>query len=118
MRTHLFLSLTAADTDTNPGVTWGTIMQDKSVVAAARPDPNVDTGADWVMLRLLGPGTSPSSIAAPPNAPTEYLYGNEYDIRARRRIHEMQDSYFFCLHNTGSASLNYTVFVRTLVALA
>jgi hypothetical protein len=117
MRTHIKISLTAADTDANPGAFFGTIVVDSTMQAAGRPDPSTDFAADWLYLSLMGPGIAQNTTVGPPNAPTEWLYGNEVDVRARRRLHEMNDNYVFCLKNSGSAALNYTLFVRALVAL-
>ena len=117
-RIHAWLSFSGADTDANPSFIWGMTMWDKSSVGTTNPNVTSDFYIDWLMLRELSPGTSDSSIGAPINAPTEWLYGKEYDIKSRRRIHEMHDSLFFMLGNQGSVAANYSIFVRTLVTLA
>jgi hypothetical protein len=117
VRSHLRLSLTAADTDTNPGAFFGLCVDDNTITAAGKPDPSSDFGRDWMYVNFITPGTSPSSIAAPANAPTEFLYGTDVDIRSKRRLPEMNDDLFFVLKNSGSASLNYGVFIRSLVML-
>jgi len=38
-------------------------------------------------------------------------------VKSRRRIHEMNDSYFLLMHNYGSQEIVFTYFVRTLLQL-
>jgi len=116
-RCHLALSLEAADTDANPSFIWGMTMWDKSSIGVTNPNVTSDFYIDWLMLRIITPGMAANTTVAPPNAPTEWLYGEEYDIKSRRRIHEMHDSLFFLLGNEGTVAASYTIFARTLVTL-
>jgi hypothetical protein len=117
VRTHVWLSLGAVNADTSPSFISGLIVFDKSDTSANRPNVLSDFYTDWMHLRQISPGTAMNSIAFPTNAPTNALYGADYDIRAKRKIHEMNDSLFFCLANQGSAAENYSFFIRTLVML-
>jgi hypothetical protein len=117
MRTHVVLSLSCTDADTSPGAYWGLAVLDNTMVGVDVPAPSSSFGTDWMMNTFLTPGTADNSIGSPINAPTGVLYGKTYDIRSRRRLHEMNDDYWFCLFNAGSASMNYSVFIKALVAL-
>jgi hypothetical protein len=115
VRQHLMVSLASASTDTDPSWLWGTVMWPKTRVAANVPDVISDFYIDWTMIREVTPGTAPQSFQN--SGFTEFLYGGEYDIKAKRRITQMDESLFFCLYNGGTASGTYTIFSRTLIAL-
>jgi hypothetical protein len=116
MRTHLALNLSEATADSTIAVVTGTIVFDRSVVTPSIPNVNFGVSGmsdDWAHYRYLSPGLAPNSVVIG----STVLYGAEYDVRSRRRIHEMNDSYFFCLHNFGSGNLTWGLLARTLVAL-
>ena len=115
VRTHIALALNCLETDTAPGVFWGVLMYAKDQVAANKPPVGTDFYLDWAMQRLISPGLAPNAITQP--TATSTLYGYEVDIKAKRMIKEMDDSYFFCLFNDGTQTVNYTLFAKTLVAL-
>jgi len=113
IRTHLRLSCSHPIADTNPGVFYGIIVYDKAHAAAAVPDVSVDFNDDWMYENILSPGTS----LGPVNTSTSFLYGETLDLKARRRLHEINDRPFFILHNNGSTTLTYALFVKQLYAL-
>jgi len=117
VRIHVWLSLTAAVADTTPSMVWGIVVWDKSGLGVTTANPNSDFYIDWMMHREISPGTSPNSYGYPPGAVTTTLYGLEYDIKARRRLHEMNDTPVMCLFNQGSATADYSWFIRTAVML-
>ena len=119
IRNHLWLSLSAGDTDTNPSVISGIIVWDKTALSATTgPNVSSDFYVPWLHLRELSPGTTPNTTPTPINAPTGVLYGMEYDIKAKRKLLQMNDSLFFLLRNQGSQNISYSFFCRTLIALA
>ena len=117
VRTHVWLSLNSADSDASPSYMWGIVVWDKSTFTTTSPNVQTDFYADWLMQREISPGTSPCSTGAPINAPTAWLYGNEYDIKSRRRLHEMNDTPLMCLGNQGSVAGAYSIFIKALVLL-
>ena len=114
VRSHIWLSLSHTSADTSPSAISGLIVWDKTNAATTVPDVSSDFYTDWMHLREISPGSVPNAVFV---AGTAYLYGMEYDVRARRRLHEMNDSLFFCLQNQGSGNLTYSTFIRTLVML-
>ena len=117
VRTHVWLSLVSTAADASPSAVWGIVVWDKSGLGATTANPNTDFYIDWMMHREISPGTSPCSIGLPIGTPTEIAYGNEYDVKARRRLHEMNDTPVFSLFNQGTGTLTYSWFVRTAVML-
>ena len=112
MRTHLRLHCVQPSTDTAPAVIYGLIVWDSTI---AKPDPGVDFYADWYWNSFLSPATSNSAISGVPGTNTSY--GETIDVRARRRLHQMNDHPFFLMHNFGSTSVTFDLFCRTLLAL-
>jgi hypothetical protein len=110
MRTHARLSVAWSNTDTSPICHYGSIVEDGANWSGT---PFNDTQLPWLHLNVLEPGTARNSIAVG----TSILAGDDLDIRARRRIPDLNDSYLWKLYNGGSASLTYTLFIRTLVML-
>jgi hypothetical protein len=115
VRTHIMVSLSSAAADTNPGFYWGLIIYGKDRVGVNVPPVNTDFYLDWLMLRESTPGTTPQSWQDATFA--HYLYGGEFDVRAKRKVPQMDDSLFFALYNAGTAAGAYTIFARTLIAL-
>jgi hypothetical protein len=115
VRSHVMLSLSAASTDTDPGIVWGMLVYGKDRVAANAPPVLTDSYLDWLMIRELTPGCAPTSWQ---NAAfTNFLFGGEFDVKSKRRLPQMDDSLMLCMFNGGSATLSYTWFIRTLIAL-
>jgi len=117
VRIRCLLSFSSADTDTDAGFFVGIMMFDGTVVAAGKPAPNSDFASDWMYNALWTPGSAPNAIGTPINAPTSVLYGGSVDIKAKRRIHEMNDLLYLQIFNGGTVAGSYTAFVRTLVQL-
>jgi len=117
IRTHVNLNILNLDTDTAPEVQWALLVYDTNKVAAATPNITTELNLDYAMYEMLTPGTSSGNIARPENAPTFGVYGREYDVKSRRRLHEMQDGFFFCLINQGTQSLTLNYLIRCLIML-
>ena len=113
VRTHLLLSVSCLNTDTNPGVFFGVTVFD--VTAATPGTPAVDTefDIDWMYQSFISPGTSPSAVTFAAST----LYGANLDLKSRRRLHEVHDRPLFFLHNNGSANTTYSLWVKALFAL-
>jgi hypothetical protein len=103
----------AADTD--PGFWFGTVVYPKDRVAANVPSAATESYIPWLWLREITPGTAQQSTTAIGGA--SYLYGGSDDVKAKRRITQMDESYFLSVYNGGSGNGTYTFFVRTLIAL-
>jgi hypothetical protein len=117
LRTHVNLNFSNLDTDTQPAVVWGLVVYDTTKVSATVPSLISEPNLDWAMYELLTPGTSSGNIVRPENAATTGVWGREYDVKSRRRLHEMEDGFFFCLDNNGSQTLTYSLLLRCLIAL-
>jgi hypothetical protein len=110
VRSHVWISAACTATDTNPGFLYGLLVSDK---ASAKPSAKTDFYVDWMMLREVGTATR----NGPALFSTAYSYNEQQDIRAKRRIHEMNDTLWLLLSNVGSQSQNFSYFIRTLVLL-
>jgi hypothetical protein len=119
LRTHCSANFRTLDTDTRPSVTLGFIVYDQvQWQPATIPAVLTEFNLDWSLRHYLTPGTSPSAVLDPANAPTGTIWGRDYDIRSRRRIHEIGDTYLLMLYNNGSATVTYSLSTAVLVALA
>lgn len=110
MRMHVALSFSSLTTDTAPGLTWGIIVWDTTI---AKPDPSNDFLTPWLIADFFTPGMANGPIISGSNI----LYGKYMDIRAKRRLPNFNDRPFLLIKNDGSATLTYSAFVRTLLAL-
>ena len=108
IRTHLRLSLL-----------WGAGASDfwhvglivcRDVDIAAGIDPNTNPGDNW----LLSVQEFPRSSGATIDAQTQMTY----DIRAKRRVEELEERYGLFVANHTAAAHNVLFYARTLVALA
>jgi hypothetical protein len=117
VRTHIALGVSSLDTDTHPELLLGTIVWDKTTILGNSPDVSADFLVDWLSYFYLSPGNALNALARPENAPTSSVWGQNYDIKSRRRLREQNDSYFLQLHNLGSQTITFTYVVRTLVLL-
>jgi hypothetical protein len=109
LRIHLDLSLSWLTSDTSPAVIASIIVQDKQFGIV----PTTDLQVPWLLYRMVTPGRSEQSMV---NG-TSILAGDVFDIRAKRRLPQLNDTLQFRLSNLGSASVAYTINARTLVML-
>jgi hypothetical protein len=115
MRTHTSLAIGWALADTQPSLVIGFIVDNAPTVTNL--DPSVAFGDDWLHLQQLAPGTVNRQMMLPSGTPTNYFAGHEFDLRGKRRIHQLGMRYFMCLTNNGNSTLQINAFTRTLVAL-
>jgi hypothetical protein len=108
-------SFSDPSTDTDPGLFWGMVVYDKAKVAVNTPAVFTEVGLNWLMIREITPGTAPTSFQN--TGFTDYLFGGEFDVKAKRKLPNLGESLYMCLYNGGSATVTYTVYARTLVAL-
>jgi hypothetical protein len=112
MRTHLRISCSSLLTDGSPGAFYGIVVWDKQVASATSPNVATDFNVDWMIQRLITPGTANQVVTSS----TSYLYGDTIDIKSRRRVHEVNDHPFFYFANTGTANMNLSFFAKQLYA--
>jgi hypothetical protein len=114
MRTHLRIAV--ADNPTggpSMGGYLGLIVSTAPTVTNL--DPSVAFADDWLLNSSMGPTHVPgNSILLDA---THIAYGVYFDIRAKRKIQELNEVYFLCFTNTGANAINVQTFVKTLVAL-
>jgi hypothetical protein len=84
-----------------------------TLLATGKPDPSFDFEADWVYNGFWDPGLTNGPLVDG----TSILWGFHLDLRAQRRIHELNDQYVMVLKNGGSATLTVSAFTRTLLKL-
>jgi len=107
MRTHLTLAIDTAVTAADR-LRVGFVVDRVSEVGAASAITAADPELDWMLWR--------HETAAP-------TFGSggsnvlEYDLRAKRRMQELNQAYLLCITNSAGGSKTITVAGRTLVAL-
>ncbi len=111
MRTHLIVASSEPSADTNQGLMLGLIVKDWN--AATIPDPSVDLGDDWMLHTVHTPTVAQQTYFIG----TNMIWGSRYDVRAKRKVEELNEGFFLCLQNQGSGTNTYTVFCKTLLAL-
>jgi len=110
VRVHSRLSVASTTSDTSPGCVYGWIVWDTTIT---KPDPTTDVEIPWMHWAFLAPGTANGPLVVS----TSILYGETVDSRAKRKLPQLNDRLFFELHNSGSASLTYSLACRALIAL-
>ena len=111
VRSHIRLALTSPTTDTRPSLVWGLLVFDE--IVPNRPNPSSDLNTDWMHWAFLDPSTSMTSFLAT----STVFWGETYDIKSQRRIHQLNDALFFTLQNQGSATLSVFVAASILLKL-
>jgi hypothetical protein len=113
LRTRFRLATQAiASTDTAPSLFYGIVVWD-STAGSTKPDPSADFDVDWMFHTLIQPATAPCSILDS----TTVLYGENIDLKSRRRLHEMHDRPFFVAKNVGTQPSAVQLFAKMLLAL-
>ena len=112
MRTHLDLWRTGQVSALGDGLRLGLIIDRVAAVGAGPPAGAVtaaDPEADWMLWR--------HEFAAPtfgPSGGSNYL---TYDVKAKRRMQELDQAYLLCLFNAAGGSQTWSIAGRILVAL-
>jgi hypothetical protein len=113
-RIHARLAYSVLAADGNPGCSFGLVVWDKTS-GSVKPNPHSDFYVDWMLHNVLSPGVAGPGQAVQSGIAT--IFGDTIDIRAKRRLHEMNDSLFFALFNEGTSTASFSLFVRTLILL-
>ena len=113
VRTHMRISVSSLIADTNPSIFYGVVIYDRSVVGVNVPAVATDFNIDWMIQNFLAPGAAKTAFI---NA-TNFLYGEDVDLRSKRKLHEVNDRPFLVLQNSGSLACAVTVFTKMLIAL-
>jgi len=111
MRIHTKIAITQTAADASLGVFAGWIVDTAPTVTNL--DPATSFGDDWMLLTELAPstGTQVQTVG------TVIFYGENFDIRSKRKCEELNEKLFLCLTNAGSGSVTLGAFSRTLIAL-
>jgi hypothetical protein len=103
MRTHLLIYPDHSEGAWDVGLIVG-----RSTDTGLTLSPAQNPGLSWMLLTSF-PGTwsgaTPDAIAT-----------KEYDVRAKRKMPNFEDTYLLVVTNTGTATHNWRHFCRTLVA--
>jgi hypothetical protein len=67
-----------------------------------------DLGQDWMYLTRLMPANAQGAIG-------QEMY--EIDLRAKRKVQELNQTMLWCLFNSTGAAITVNIFARVLVAL-
>jgi hypothetical protein len=113
LRSHVRMSFSSLSTDTNPGFQYGIIVVDKNLASVGNPNVLTDLDADWMIQSFVSPGTAITAFTQG----SSVLYGETLDLKARRRLHEVNDRPFLIFRNNGSAAANYSYWAKQLYAL-
>ncbi len=112
MRTHCHIGGIAADAATG-GLAYGfIIVRLDEIGPGVGPNPNTAQEYDWMLTDRWFPETIEGGAIT---AAGEL----RLDLKAKRRMGELKQTYALCLANTNTAvgNTNYRVFARTLLAL-
>jgi hypothetical protein len=111
-RVHVRVNQVSATADTQPGFQWGLVVWDRTA-ASVKPNAGSDFAVPWLHWAYAVPSTKgPLSDVAFP-----IFFSDDADVRAKRKLGQMNDSLFLCFTNTGSAAATITYQVRTLLML-
>jgi len=115
MRTHTVIAVT--DTVAGApamGLYLGWVVDDAPT--ATNLDPSTSFGDDWMLLTQLAPGYARNSSVLG-DAGGHIYYGERFDLRAKRKIEELNEQYLLCYENAGANTISVGMFTRTLLAL-
>jgi len=112
MRTHARLELSSATTDNAAGFVYGFAVDDATELGGTNLDLT-SLGADWMLYDTVTPASSPSIMTVG----TTFIWHRTIDLKAKRRLEELNESYRFSIKNEGGATADWSLFARILVAL-
>jgi len=115
LRTHLIMSFSSLLTDTSPAFNFGIVVYDQVPINSSgiKPDPQTEVNLDWMIDKFISPGTGLQSV----DTSSTFLYGDRIDLKAKRRIHEVNNRPFLCVKNIGNATASYSAWCKMLIAL-
>ena len=108
MRTHLSCGLFWAATTEFYQV--GLIVGRLEDVGTTVLDPNTNPGEDWMFNQQVFAHASGATVDAASWA--------AFDVRSKRKMEELDQTYLLSLHFTGAANKSPQLYARTLIALA
>ena len=111
MRTHGRVAITDSTHTGTLGLNLGLIVDTAPTVTNL--DPAIQLELDWYFLTAVAPGHARQAII---NG-TDLLYGEHFDIRAKRKVSEMGEQLLACYTNPGVNSIALGVLWRVLIAL-
>lgn len=113
MRTHISINalVPSAGVGSNEGFSVGLIVDDNSATAVTlnTTKPNLD----WMLYKTVYWASQGSATLAG----TNYHFGTEIDLRAKRKAQELQQTYWLCLLSNTANNATTSFHVRTLLAL-
>jgi hypothetical protein len=107
MRTHLTLLVDNTGRAVTSRSTYGVIVEDQENVGGV-VDLASNPGRDWAYLVSRSPVSAGGAIGQ------ELI---EVDLRAKRKVQELDQSWLLCMDNNAGPAMTYRVWARTLVAL-
>jgi hypothetical protein len=109
MRTHLVMQVNfpASTSLWRVGLIVGR-NTDVGINVAGQQDPS-NPELDWMLLRR--------EMATFSGATVDAARVLEYDLRAKRKMQELNQAYILALSNSTAASQTYQIFARVLIAL-
>jgi len=111
MRIHSRIAITCAANDAALGLFVGFIVDTAPTVTNL--DPSVAFGDNWMLLSEISPSVGKNQML---NG-TSIFYGDEFDIRSKRKVQELGEKLFLCGTSAHSTSITIGTFTRTLIAL-
>jgi hypothetical protein len=113
LRTHLRMGYSSTTADTGPGVYAGLFIEDSTLISATAPNVKTDLERDYMMWQFQDPGLARNSMVDG----TSILWGEEWDLRTKRILHQANDKMYLALFNNSSGNLTYSVAARILLSL-
>ncbi len=113
MRTHLKVSFSELTADTGLGVYAGLIVNTAPTVTNLDPSSPSAFGDDWMFHSTLGPPTALQVY----QSGSSTIWGYAIDLRAKRKIEELSEKYWFTFINTASGTVATSGFAKVLLAL-
>ena len=115
IRTHSWVYVRFLTADTGPSVFMGYLV-DTAPTGTNLINAQTDQQLDWMLLEFRTPSSGDGGQRLDVGT-TELITAYKHDLRSKRKMEELGERYFFCITNTGSNSITYSRFTRTLVAL-
>ena len=113
MRTHMDLSVSNATADATIGGFFGFIVNDAPTVTNLDPSSPAQYGFDWMLWEGINQVSCDNSLVLG----SSVQYHKKIDLRAKRKIEELAERYWFVMINTGTGTMTISATTRTLVAL-
>ena len=107
MRTHLTMLVDNTGRLVTSRSTYGIIVEDLENVGGVT-DLASNPGRDWAYLVSRSPISNQGAIGQ------ELI---EVDLKAKRKVQELDQSWLLCMDNNAGPAMTYRVWARTLVAL-